>query len=221
MQKKFYSLEQTDRTAHISIYGDITSMPWLDSDVSAYRLSQQIERIDADEINVYLNSYGGEVSEGWAIYNALVRHKANVHTFADGFACSIASVIFMAGQQRTMSPASLLMIHQPSCGVHGTAEQLRKEADTLDTIGELSAAVYRQHVTLSEDELKAMLDLETWLAPAQAVQYGFATDLEQESTAAVTQSARDSVLARLTRPQTQTIQKPKAVTLSDFFNFNP
>ena len=62
--KKYYDLEQENREASITIYGDITSWPWLESDVSAYRLSNQIDGLDVDTINVYLNSYGGEVAEG-------------------------------------------------------------------------------------------------------------------------------------------------------------
>ena len=97
--KKYYSMDlnQDSREASVQIYGDITSWPWMESDVSAYLLSKQIAALDVDTIHVYLNSYGGEVAEGWAIYNALRRHPAQIHTYADGFVCSIASVIFMAG----------------------------------------------------------------------------------------------------------------------------
>lgn len=226
-EKKYYSLATTGRTADIAIYGDITSWPWMETDMSAWLLSKQIADLDVDEINICINSYGGEVAEGWAIYNALKRHKAKVHTIVDGFACSIASVIFMAGEKRTMNGTSVLMIHQPSGGIRGTAEDMRKEAKVLDQIGELSAATYLEHVSLSADELKKMLDEETWISPTQALQHGFATDIVTAKADTITQSARESVLASLTskeRPaQKQAEQKqeetPKAVTLSEFFNF--
>ena len=111
MNKKYYSLVQENNEATINIYGDITSWEWFESDVSSYTLSKELEVIEADTIHVYINSYGGEVAEGLAIYNALKRHKAKIITHTDGFACSIASVIFMAGDERIMSTASLLMIH--------------------------------------------------------------------------------------------------------------
>lgn len=200
--RRYYSMEQNERKATVTIYGDITSWPWLNSDVSAYLLSKQIEGLDVDEIDVFINSYGGEVAEGWAIYNALKRHKAKVHTYVDGFACSIASVIFMAGDIRTMSETSLLMIHQPSIRLNGTAEKLRKEAEVLDTIGELSAAAYKNHVNITDEELKSMLDNETWIAPAKAVTMGFATDVEQgQKTNVASQSAFTSVAERLTQKQ--------------------
>lgn len=204
--KKFYSMEQNDRKATITIYGDITSWPWLSSDVSAYLLSKQIEGLDVDEIDVHISSYGGEVSEGWAIHNTLKHHKAKVHTFADGFVCSIASVIFMAGDVRTMAKASLLMIHQPSGSCRGTAEEMRKEAETLDTIGQMSAGVYQNHVNIAADELKEMLDNETWITPDDAVEMGFATDIEEGKTAAVaSQSAFESMARRLTQEQTAAV----------------
>ena len=111
--KKYYSLyqEEGSREASINIYGDITSWEWLESDVSSYTLSKEIEGLDVDNLHVYINSYGGEVAEGLAIYNSLKRHKAKVTTHDDGFAASIASVIFMAGDERIMSNASLLFIH--------------------------------------------------------------------------------------------------------------
>lgn len=200
--RRYYSMEQNERKATVTIYGDITSWPWLNSDVSAYLLSKQIEGLDVDEIDVLINSYGGEVAEGWAIYNALKRHKAKVHTYVDGFACSIASVIFMAGDIRTMSETSLLMIHQPSIRLNGTAEKLRKEAEVLDTIGELSAAAYKKHVNITDEELKSMLDNETWIVPAKAVTMGFATDVEQgQETNVASQSAFSSVAERLTQKQ--------------------
>ena len=86
--KKYYSLYQEGSEATIHIYGNIVSWEWFESDVSSYTLSKELDGIDADAINVYINSYGGEVAEGLAIYNSLKRHKAKVRTVCDGFACS-------------------------------------------------------------------------------------------------------------------------------------
>ena len=174
--KKYYNLETEGTKAALYIYGDITSWPWLESDVSSYNLSKQLEQLgDVDEIDVYINSYGGEVAEGLAIYNALKRHKAKVTTWCDGFACSIASVIFMAGDTRIMSNASLLMIHNAWTQVSGNANELRKQADDLDTITQASINAYMEKVNISEEELKELLDEEKWLSPQEALGKGFAT----------------------------------------------
>ena len=188
--RKYFSLEKAKQTATLNIYGDITSWPWLESDVSASNLSKQLEALtDVDEINVYINSYGGEVAEGLAIYNALRRHKAKVRTFCDGFACSIASVIFMAGEERIMNESSLLMIHNAWSCVSGNAAELRKQADDLEKITEASVKAYKAHSSLAEEEIKALLDAESWISPEEAVSYGFATAIEKAEQKAASQNA--------------------------------
>ena len=177
MPKKYYAIEQSGREAEITIYGEITSWPLIESDVSSYGLAKELEGLDADVINVRINSYGGEVAEGLAIYNALKRQKAHVKTYCDGFACSISSVIFMAGEERIMNSASLLMIHNAWTQTSGNAEELRKQADDLDAITQASINAYLSSVTISREELQTLLDKETWITPQQALDMGFATTI--------------------------------------------
>lgn len=196
--KKYYALEQEGNAASVTIYGDITSWPWLESDVSAYLLSKQIDGIEADTIDVYINSYGGEVAEGLAIYNALKRHRAKVVTHCDGFACSAASVVFMAGDERIMGEASLLMIHNAWSYTSGNADDLRKAADDLETISRAAAEAYRASVSIDDETLDQMLAEESWIAPQDAVNMGFATGIEDYGKSTVpAASARTSVIARL------------------------
>lgn len=191
MKRKYFALEKHKQTATITIYGDITSWPWLESDVSSHNLSKQLEALnDVDEINVYINSYGGEVAEGIAIYNALRRHKAKVRTICDGFACSIASVIFMAGDERVMNEASMLMIHNAWTYAEGNAAQLRKQAEDLEKITQLSIEAYKAHSSLKEDEITALMDAETWILPSEALEYGFATAVEKPEKANTSQNAK-------------------------------
>ena len=190
MNRKYFSLEKTKQTANIYLYGDITSWPWLEGDVSSANLSKQLEALgDVNEINVYINSYGGEVAEGLAIYNALKRHKAKVRTICDGFACSIASVIFMAGDERVMNEASLLMIHNAWTFAEGNAAALRKQADDLEKITQASVEAYKAHSSLEEKEIKALMDAETWITPDEAISYGFATSSEKTAKAKASQNA--------------------------------
>lgn len=177
MNKKYYMFEKDGNQANLSIYGDITSFPRFKSDVSAFSLVSELEALDAEEINVYINSYGGEVAEGLAIYNALKRHKAKINTFCDGFACSIASVIFMAGDERMMSPASLLMIHNAWTCASGNAQELRKQADDLEIITSASVAAYTERANITQDEVKELMDAETWIDAKTALQKGFATKI--------------------------------------------
>lgn len=196
---KYFALETKEKEADITIFGDITSWPWLNSDVSAYNLSKQIDGLDVDTINVHINSYGGEMAEGLAIYNSLKRHKAKVKTYCDGFACSIASVIFMAGNERIISNAALLMIHNPWTYTEGNAQELRKIADDLDKMTQASVNAYMESVCISEEEVKQLLDEETWLLPNEALDYGFATAITgTEPTAKYSQSVRKQVVQKLT-----------------------
>lgn len=191
--KKFYQIVQRpeERAADIYIYGTITSNAEIvdaifDTETgakSAHGIIAEIEGLDVDVINVYINSYGGEVAEALAIYTALRRHPASVHTFCDGFACSAASVVFVAGDQRTMGQLALLMIHNASTiPERGTAEDLRKAAEDLEKITEASVGAYLLVCPdMAHDEIKALMDKETWINAEEAVNYGFATDVADEA----------------------------------------
>lgn len=196
--KTYYSMVAGEQSTDIYIYGDITSFPWLESDVSAYSLASVIEGLETPQINVYINSYGGETAEGLAIHNALVRHSAKVATYCDGFACSAASVVFMAGDERYMYPASLLMIHNAWKMAVGNADELRKEADDLEKISETAAQVYKRGLSISDEELTQKLDAEAWISPEEALEWGFATAIVQvPATARTSQSVRQSVVKKL------------------------
>ena len=202
MKKQYFSMEKKGNEATINIYGDITSeaggTSWLGDEiggVSAKTLSKELEALgDVSHINVYINSYGGEVAEGLAIYNALNRHKAKVTTYCDGFAASIASVIFMAGDERIMNESSLLMIHNAWTYACGNSEELRKQADDLEKITQASVAAYKAHSTLSEEEIKELMDKETWILPEEALEYGFATGIEKSEQKAASQNAKMRLL---------------------------
>lgn len=212
--KRYYSLYQNieNKTADIYIYGDITSWEWYESDVSSYTLSKELQELDdsVEQINVYINSYGGEVAEGLAIYNALKRHKAKVVTYVDGFACSIASVIFSAGDERVVSNTSLVMIHNAWTWSAGDSNDFRKQADDLETITQASINAYMNNVNITEEEIKEMMDEETWLDGNKAVEIGFATKLiEVNEREVVTQSIRGQLLQKIT-------EEPKKVAVANF-----
>lgn len=202
-RQKFYQITTNGRVADINIYGDITSWPWLDSDVSAHGIKEEIDALDVDDINVYINSYGGEVAEALAIYSVLKRHSAKVHTFCDGFACSAATIIFCAGDVRTMGSIALMMIHNcMSYAGFANSEELRKIAEDNDKINQSSIEAYKKVTNLSEDEIKEMMNAETWLTAQECLDYGFATEIadaedpEEDPQQSAFGSIRDAVLNR-------------------------
>ena len=201
--KQYFSLVKSQNEATINIYGDITSWAWTElGEVSAYNLSRQLEELqDVSVIHVHISSYGGEVKEGLAIYNALRAHKAKVITYCDSFACSIASVIFMAGDERIMNAASLLMVHNAWTYAEGNAAELRKQADDLEVITSASVEAYKVRASISEKEIRKLMDNETWIAPDKAVEYGFATGIVEEKSDKASQNARTKLFQMVIEAQ--------------------
>ncbi|MBF0599973.1 Clp protease ClpP [Atopobiaceae bacterium FL090493] len=177
---------EKDGAADLYIYGDIyegahvwNAFTGVDRGTDSLELVDALNQLPAEvgEVNVHINSYGGDVSEGVAIYTALRNCGRTVNTYVDGFACSIASVVLMAGERRVMGPASLVMVHDPWMKATGNAEELRKAAEDLDVIGQASRAAYMGRVAISAEELDRLMREETWLGAEQAVEYGFATEV--------------------------------------------
>ena len=215
MVRPIYQLKVKDDNAELYIYGDIASdsYKWSDSDVSANDIIQRLQGVAAKTISVYINSYGGEVAQGIAIYNALKRHKAKVTTYVDGFACSIASVIAMAGDVRKMYDNSLLMIHNAWTTASGNVNDLLKTAEDLKTINEATKKAYLEVVNISEEELTAMLDAETWITAEKAVEMGFATEVIPEKKAdKPSASARNSLVNMLVKNQEEWLSKDEEET---------
>lgn len=200
--KPIYQLKTKDDNAELYIYGDIASdsYKWSESDISANDIVNQLQSVNANKIDVYINSYGGEVAQGLAIYNALKRHKAKVTTYVDGFACSIASVIAMAGDVRKMYDNSLLMIHNAWTTACGNVEELLKQAEDLKTINDATKKAYLEVVNIDEAELTALLDAETWLTAEKAVEMGFATEIvAAKKSEKASASAQNIICALLTK----------------------
>lgn len=187
--QKYYALEKTENAADLYIFGDITTWPWDEKDRDAYGIVKELRKLEVDQVNVHINSYGGDVSEGLAIYNVLKNSKAKVTTYCEGFACSAASVIFMAGDERVMNDASLLMIHNAWSYASGDANEFRKKADDLEKITQASINAYMNRIWITEEELKEKMNVETWITAEEALTDGFATKILEAEEEGVNQSA--------------------------------
>lgn len=178
-QKYFQMNRKANNKGEIYIYGDIVSYEWEDRDVTAVKFKEGLDELgDVNEIDVHINSAGGNVFEGHAIYNMLRMHKAKVNIHIDALAASIASVIAMSGDTIFMHKNSLLMIHNSWIYTMGNAKELRETADLLDKTDKTSNIAYLDKAkNLSEDELKALLDAETWLTAEEALEMGFIDEI--------------------------------------------
>lgn len=160
-------------------YGDIVSDTWgkwCDEDKCPQDVLEILNSIDDNkELNIYINSGGGSVYAGLAIYNQLKRKKCNKVVRVDGLAASIASVIMLAGDKVIIPKTAQTMIHDPWMGVWGgfNASEFRKMADDLDACGETILNVYAENLKegISLDEIKTMMHEETWLTGEKAAKY--------------------------------------------------
>lgn len=175
----FQFKKQSDSKGEIYIYGDIVSEEWFDNDVSAPNFIKSLDELEnVSEIDVHINSAGGNVFEGHAIYNMLKMHKAKINIYIDALAASIASVIAMSGDTIFMHKNSFLMIHNSWIMTVGNAKELRETAELLEKTDKASNTAYLDKATnLSEEELNQMLEAETWLNADEALEKGFIDEI--------------------------------------------
>lgn len=175
------------------IDGEIVTDEWEDSDTSAAGFRDALKSLgDVKDINLHINSPGGSVFEGIAIYNMLKQNSAHINVYVDGLAASIASVIAMSGDTIFMPSNAMMMIHNPWTMAIGNANELRKQADDLDHIAQASVQTYLAKAgdKLDEDTLQDLLDNETWLTAQEAVDYGLADEVLEPNKAAASISGK-------------------------------
>ena len=230
MRKQMWEIKQqtTPGTLDLYIYGDVESdgYDWWEDEVirsetSANTFREELAKYpDVQQINLYINSYGGSVFEGTAIYTQLRRHPARKTVYVDGFACSIASVIAMAGDEVVMPRNALMMVHNMWMEVRGNAAELRKAADDLDKINEAGREAYLQKAgdKLTPEMIAQMEDDETWLTAEECIQYGLA-DRYAEQEADMSQAAAVLQKANLNLEQRLKVQKSLAAQLRQLLQY--
>ena len=204
--KCFEVKNATEKAADLYFYGDIVSDwwgAWQDEDQYPDAIKTFLQEQAGKDLNVYINSGGGSVFAGIAIYNMLKRHAQNntVKVYVDGLAGSIASVIAFAGSGKPVIPANaFLMIHNPWTWAEGNAAELRKMADDLDQMTAGISKMYEEQLNegVSLDTIKALMDAETWLNGQQAAEY---FDVEVGNTVEYAAAVGDYVNRAKNRPQ--------------------
>lgn len=162
------------------IDGEIVTDEYEDTDTSAAGFRDALKSLgDVKTINLHINSPGGSVFEGIAIYNMLKQSRAKVNIYIDALAASIASVIAMSGDAIFMPANSMMMIHNPYTMAVGNANELRKAADDMDQITKASVQSYLAKAgdKLDESTIKEIMDNETWLTAQEAYSYGLCDEV--------------------------------------------
>lgn len=162
---------QTEAAADLYFFGDINNeslgewQKYYPDDKAPKDVQDFLDQLDGvSKINVHINSGGGSVFGGIAIYNILKRHNAEIVVYVEGLAASIASVIAMAGDKIIIPANAQMMIHKPSSITWGNADDMRKEADILDGCQKVILNTYMQHAKdgVTAEEINALIDAETW-----------------------------------------------------------
>lgn len=174
-QSWFKMSRKDDTIAEIEIFDDIDSA----YGVGPQNFKAKFDKInDAKTIKLLVNSPGGSVFDGMAIYNILRASRAKLDVEVIGLAASVASIIALAGRSLTIADGAYFMIHNPFTITAGGAEDLRKTADLLDKMQGEFITIYRGKSGLSDKEIKALMEQETWMTAAEAIRYGFADKVE-------------------------------------------
>lgn len=174
------SLKGNEKKAELYFYGDIVSDNWknygwaYDDDKCPKDIIDFFADLeDTAELDVYINSGGGMVYAGLAIHNIIKRHSGKVTVHVDSLAASIASIIALSGNELVIPVSAQFMIHKPTVGAWGNADDLRKEADYLDTCQETLLDIYMEHVKpgVTAETINEMINAETWFTGKKAAEY--------------------------------------------------
>jgi len=160
---------------------DMIGQNWDGSGITAKRIDGALRAIGKKDITVKINSPGGNVFDGLAIYNLLLEHKAKVTVKVMGYAASAASIIAMAGDEIQIAQGAFFMVHNAWGVTIGNRHDLRKSADTLDQIDAAMIDIYQSRTGLNSEEIGKMMDGESWIGARDAVTKGFADSITDNS----------------------------------------
>ena len=181
IEKRLEVLNSTDDTVDIFLYGTIREPYWWDEDddicTSAKQFKKALDKANDKDINLHINSGGGDVFESIAIANQLKQHEGKVNVIIDALAGSGASIIAMAGDTIKMFDNSMMMIHQAWTYAAGNADELRKTASDLDKIDNAVKASYKNRFVGNEEELNNLISDETWLTAEECQVFGFCDEM--------------------------------------------
>lgn len=178
--KKFWNFKASDeKTGELILYGDISASTWWGDEITPQQFKSDLDALgDIENLNIFINSGGGDVFAGQAIHSMLKRHAAFKTVYIDGLAASIASVIAMVGDKIVMPKNASMMIHNAWAITTGNKDDLRKMADDLEKVDAGIVATYVEKTGLDEAEVIELMDAETWFTAAEAVEKGFADEME-------------------------------------------
>lgn len=181
MKTKFWNFtkkEESPASAELYLYGDISSESWYGDEVTPKQFADDLDALGkVDDLDVYIFSGGGDIFAGFAIYSILDRANCRIIAHIDGLAASAATVVAMAADKVVIPENATFMIHNAWTIAMGNKYDLAEQIKQLDMIDEQIANIYTARTGKDLDEVKALMDAETWMTGAEAVENGFADEL--------------------------------------------
>lgn len=174
--RKFWNWVTNEDGRSLYLDGVIAEESWYDDDVTPKQFKSELNN-DKGDIDIWINSPGGDVFAASQIYNMLMDYKGHVTVKIDGIAASAASVIAMAGEDILMSPVSMMMIHNPMTIAFGDKVEMEKAINMLSEVKESIINAYELKTGLSRLKLSNLMDGESWFNSKKAVELGFADDI--------------------------------------------
>lgn len=204
MGKPFYRFVKAEAGNELILDGVIASESWYEDEISPKMFRDELAKYPGD-LTVRINSPGGDVSAGVAIYNMLNEHEGYVTVKVDGLAASIASLIAMAGDKIIMLPGSMMMVHLPWTIAGGNADDMEQVVEMLKKTGESLIPIYAARTGLSEERIEELLRAETWMTAQDAVELGFADEAEGAKTTLAEAMAK---ISELTNSMQSAVMQP-------------
>ena len=174
--KSWYSIPTIEakggKSTHIHIYDEIGV-----HGVTAKSFLDDLKDLKGKDITVHINSTGGDVFQGQAIYSALKSYTGNVTVKIEGLAASMATIIALAGDKIQMTANSLFMIHSPMSNIFGNKSQMRRQINALEKVESTMLSVYSKRTKMSDDKINLMMETETWLSADEALEMGFVDEV--------------------------------------------
>lgn len=187
----------TGDAAELMIYGDIGMGGWFSEGITASDIAAALAEVSAPRLNVRINSGGGDMFDGTAIYTQLVRHPSVVTTWIDGIAGSAASVIAMAGDEIVSSDAGVMMIHDAATFTYGNPADHRETADLLEKLSDVVATVYANRAGEDVEFWRAKMSAPggngTWYTGAEMIDAGLADRIAGDDGDAVAEKLRNAL----------------------------
>lgn len=179
MNKYWAIKNKADESAEIFIYGDISKEKWNESDVSGKSFLDELKSLNANKINLHINSAGGDVFEALAIYNTLKNFSGEVYCYIEGICASAATVISAGCTRVSMAENSLFMIHNPLVGLMGFYDEptIDKVKNSLLKVKATLIKTYQIRTNKTDEEISELLDAETWYTAEEALENNFVDEI--------------------------------------------